>query len=406
MASANPAPDRRATLVRIAASLLLLFYCYLAIAITLANVAADRLPSLALSLWPSHAEANVQFAEQTAQLNTSGGDNRAGVLAHAREALKTSPASAAALRIIGFQAVAHGNTAAANKLFNVAEDLSRRDLQTQIWQIEQSVQSGDVSSALYHYAAALRVFPQAQTILFPPLANAVSHPELRAPVADLVSSEDSWRNAFLTYLTANAKDAVTSNFFIAMADRHVQLPASLIQILIPRLIQNGDPGGAATLYRYVDPQWSPTSLPAQLDGNFERVGLAPFGWSIADQSAFIGSRTNAASDNALHAALQDGQPVTIARKLLLIGPGRYSITGTYRLTSGGANVMLRLGLACSGAAGATHEVKLDQKRSEFHVELSAPNCPATWLSITAVPIGDNAVSMWIDRLAMRKTSDG
>jgi hypothetical protein len=311
------------------------------------------------------------------------------------------------LRILGLEAASRGDTRAADRLFASAETLSRRDLQTQIWLIEERVRRGDVSGALRHYAVALRVFPEAKTVLFPSLANGVAHPELVDPIADLASSEETWRNAFLTYLMGHAADSLTANFFFAVANRQVRLPADLVGILIPRLIRAGHLHQAVMLYRHVNPKWSNASISEQLDGDFDNPGPAPFGWSVEGQSAYIGPRTKNSGDAALQAVVQPGESVAIARKLIILAPGqRYQITGVYGVPAGEGAVSLRLTLSCAGGADTARDLALDGNQSAFSTELAVPNCAATWLTVAAWPNTDRSVSIWIDKLRLRKAAGG
>lgn len=97
-----------------------------------------------------------------------------------RKALRQDPTAVVAVSTLGFDAQLRGQTAEAQRLFGYAEALSRRDLQTQVWAIENSVAQGDVAAALHHYDIALRTSPDAQAVLFPILASAISTQPVRA----------------------------------------------------------------------------------------------------------------------------------------------------------------------------------------------------------------------------------
>src|SRR4051812_41959266 len=127
----------------------------------------------------------------------------------ARKALRQDPTAVVAASMLGLNAQFRGDTAAARRLFGYAEGLSRRNLVTQLWGIEDAVGRNDIPAALRHYDIALRTSSRASEVLFPILASATSDHQIRRALTGTLTLRPLWANAFLDYLAANAPDPLS-----------------------------------------------------------------------------------------------------------------------------------------------------------------------------------------------------
>lgn len=97
----------------------------------------------------------------------------------AARALAHDPLDAMALRQFAISAALNrpGQGQAALRL---AEQISRRDLLTQMALVEVDVASGDVRGILLHYDRAMTVHPEVKPLLVPVLASAINEADVRA----------------------------------------------------------------------------------------------------------------------------------------------------------------------------------------------------------------------------------
>jgi len=124
----------------------------------------------------------------------------------ARAALLQDPTAVVAVSTLGLDAQVRGDTAAARRLFAYSQALSRRDVNTQLWAIEDAVGRGDVKDALAHYDTALRVSRTAPDLLFPVLAGAIADPAIRTALTRTLASRPGWGDTFLTYVAVRGPD--------------------------------------------------------------------------------------------------------------------------------------------------------------------------------------------------------
>ncbi|MFV3517295.1 hypothetical protein ACNJD8_22045, partial [Mycobacterium tuberculosis] len=73
----------------------------------------------------------------------------------ARQALVQDPTAVAAVATLGINAQLRGDTGPARRIFAYANQLSRRDLRTQLWAIEDAVSRNDIPGVLNNYDIAL-----------------------------------------------------------------------------------------------------------------------------------------------------------------------------------------------------------------------------------------------------------
>lgn len=145
----------------------------------------------------------------------------------AQAALRQDATAVSAIATLGLQAGLRGDTAQARRLFSYAQHLSRRDISTQLWAIEDAVARDDIPAALHHYDIALRTTPVSSDLLFPILAGGFEQPAIRTNVILTLRQESApqWGPDFISYLAdTGGKPHATAQFFEEMRQARMPLP--------------------------------------------------------------------------------------------------------------------------------------------------------------------------------------
>ena len=282
-------------------------------------------PSRALAAWPWNATARAELAAKAITADTAPGTARKA-RALARAALGEQALLAVAGRTLGVSEALLDRPADAAKAMAYAEALSRRDLPTQLWLIEDRVGAGDVGGAIIHYDRALRTADSAPDLLFPILVPAAADVTVAAPLARRLATRPLWWRPYLTALVQqNPSDATT-----ALLVRAVKLdPAKSDErtLLIAAMTRLAD-AGRFDLARSLAPRGSASGM--LRNGSFEEeAGLPPFDWTLVDDgdlSGVIEARDDGAG-NALYLTARNGRGGEVARQVLTLAPGRYRLRG-------------------------------------------------------------------------------
>ena len=353
-------------------------------------------PAWALARWPWNAAAR---AEQATALLTQGQDRATAeqVRALSVAALQDQPLSVPAVRALGVAQAIAGEESPAGRTMAFAETLSRRDLPTELWLIEDRVARGDVAGALVHYDRALRSADTAPDLLFPVLVAASADPAVARPLARLVATRPLWWRDYLTRLIqANPSSAGTAT--IVAAVRLDPSDADERGLLSSAMTRLADAGRADLAGRLAPVSGKLTN------GGFEaQSGLVPFDWRLAEEGDFdaeIDARADGRG-NALFLDARSGRGGTVARQLLTLAPGRYRLTGTVGDVAAGE--IPTVYLACAGQApviGRFRTRAAPAGGAPFAIDFAVPSgCAGQWLSIEAVaPLDVSDRRPWIDDL--------
>ena len=137
----------------------------------------------------------------------------------ARQGLAAEPLSVKALTALALNAQTAGKTAEARRLFAHSDALSRRELGTRLWLIEDAVQRNDIKGALRHYDIALRTEENAPNLLFPVLGEAIVDPDISAALTDVLQSRPAWGESFTTYLATSGQVPTASAMLLRNLSR-------------------------------------------------------------------------------------------------------------------------------------------------------------------------------------------
>jgi len=299
---------------------------YFSVTSSLANVIVKADPSRAHVLSPHDATITAALAEHLFMLETQA-EPTSRPARLAERALRQDPTAVEALSVLGFQARLRGDTERADQLFAYSGRLSRRELRSQIWAIEEAVARGDIEGALRHYDIALKTSANGQNILFPVLVSALREPRIRASVLRIMATRPSWGRPFVAFVAESGIDPDAAvHFFREGSD--IPLPvgndsrATLIRAL---LAQNK----LEDAWNYYASFRSNTKRTHSRDPNFSLAADAatPFDWTIADESGISAVILKGPRGGFVDFAVSPSNSGPIVTQIQLLPPGSYRLRG-------------------------------------------------------------------------------
>ncbi|MCP3732912.1 hypothetical protein M9978_21070 [Sphingomonas sp. MG17] len=264
--------------VRLALAAVAAVFGFYSATFSIAQEVVKRDPALAYRLAPYDGRMTAAYAMSLAGPRATPGDRvRADVLA--KRALQQDPTAVAAVTTLGVNADFRGDKAAARRYFAYAQKLSRRDLPTQLFMIEDAVQRGDIPGALHHYDITLRVSPQLSEMLYPVLASASEDPSIRAALVKTLAGKPAWGSSFIDYAAGHGSNPqATIDLLSAVHRAGVAVPERAHANVVNALLAAGQADAAWKYYAAIrpgsdrrrsrNPQFLHTiETPSQLDWN-------------------------------------------------------------------------------------------------------------------------------------------
>jgi len=270
-------------------------------------------------LGAAHAAALTTAADVTA-----GERAQAEILSHA--ALRRDPTAVSAVASFGIATLARGDTADARRLLAYAQMLSRRNVPTLLWSIEDAVGRGDIPGALRWYDIALRTHPDLSEILYPVLAQASRDAAIRAALVRTLAAKPPWSASYVGFAAAQRDDPQnTAALFAGLRARGVAIPPAAQTSVVGVLL---DAGNVYEAWRYYTAIRPGATRSRARDPRFATLLDTPsaFDWITL-------------SDNSLAASIQrtrDGGVFEFAAPASIGGPVLQQVqllpAGTYRLS--------------------------------------------------------------------------
>lgn len=360
------------------------------------GVFENRRPDLAVRWLGGSAQAKAQLALKL--IPTGSG---AWTLAQQRagEAFARDPLNVTSLVALGTLASIQKDDDAARSIFRHSERLSRRNLPTQLWLIEDAVSGGDIRLALVHYDRAMRTSLRSRELLIPVLAAASSHPEVASQVVPYLRARASWWAEYLNRLIFTAPVPATMPAIVAAAnlrtDGSEERP--LLAAAVAHLVNLGRIDAAFGLYR-------PRGAQQLRNGGFERENiLPPLDWKVRDTELDYGAAVRPAPSGGqalfIMAGTDMGGPV--AEQILRLAPGRY------RLSTRAGDISKReserpvIKVACLGGVGLIDRSVPAATRATFMIEVPQQGCAAQRLVVESRPRPDTgSPEAWLDDVSV------
>ena len=283
-------------------------------------------PAGAYQLAPWDARNGAALAEVLAT-PTVGNYLRAGELAET--ALRGDATAVGAAVTLAATAKISGQAARSDRLFAYAERLSRRDLVTQLWEIQNAVARGDVAQALRHYDIAFRTNLKARDLLFPVLSNATDDPEIRGGLIATLSQRPEWSDSFVSYVAAVGPDPKSSALlFKGLRQAGVSIPRAAQSQLVTTLIARNLYGDAWEAYAAGRKTGSAQN---SRDPDFTvAVGddaPAPFDWVPVTTPVIWTSAQRNGTKGLLVFSTGSNVAGILTQQLQLLKPGDYHLSG-------------------------------------------------------------------------------
>ena len=346
-------------------------------------------PEAALTVMPWNAGAHAAIASKLALMDARGHSGE--IIAHAKAALRRDPTEFSAARAIGTVADATGRNANANAAFLYSQQLSRRDLITNIWFIESAVDRNDIPSALQSYDRALRTSKEAAGLLYPVLIPAFDDQQLVGPIVGLLAKNPPWRDQYLASAFDASKSARSlEQVAVGLSRSKVGLSANLQLHLLYRMVKLEAYDEAWTAAAAFEPSLKGTKN-AIRDTRFTRAAdNYPFGWTYSADEGF-GSESvqkGPGVDGGLSVYASAGRQGVVVRQLLMLSPGSYSLSWVGEPIDAPLGSKLSWTLECASSTGgriseSTVQVKGNQGSGSTPVVVPASSCRAQWLSLVA-----------------------
>ena len=299
---------------------------YTSAAQSLAYMIRGSAPDVAHMLFPWDGRVTALFAEKLSGPGASALDRkRADELA--RLALQQDPTVVSAVATLGINEQIRGNTIKARRIFAYSTMLSRRDLRTQLWAIEDAVGREDILGALRTYDNALRTSRTAPDLLFPVLASAITDDKIREGLVTILLNRPVWSNQFLGFISGNGPDTLaTAGLFEDLNAKNITTPPGSQANLIGRLLSKGYIDSAWHLYASITPG---ANRRFTRDPNFAANPSppTPFDWQPVTDSGIAATIQRSKQGGIFDFTVPSNLGGPVLRQTQLLVPGDYTIEG-------------------------------------------------------------------------------
>lgn len=316
--------------LRIASALIVGVAGYYSVTHSLAYTARQVSPERAYALAPWDGRIAALFSEQLSGPQATP-DQRSKSQDIAIDALARDPTAVSAVATLGINAQLRRNTGAARRFFAYSDRLSRRDLRTRLWLIEDGVARDDIPGVLRNYDIALRTSRHASEILYPVLGSAISDADIRTQVAEMLATKPSWAEGVLAYIASTAKDAdAMADLFIRLKRLGTPVAPYVSTLATERLVAIGEVDKAWQYYAYLMPGSDRRQV---RDPDFRRISdrPTPFDWVPAANDASISaSIQETGNDGLFDFAVSSTVGGEVLRQMQVLTPGTYLLEGISR----------------------------------------------------------------------------
>jgi hypothetical protein len=300
---------------------------YIAVVQSWAEALPDRDAAMAHRLAPNNARITAKLSRLLI-LEDPNLAHRAEEKQLALDALRGDATAVSAVTTLGLLAQVDGNDAAARRLFAYSEWLSRRDLVSRLWMIEDAVTRNNTAEALRQYDLALRTDRAASGVLFPVLASASNDPSIAAALLKTLAAQPAWTDSFITFAAGNSGDPeATARLFVALRQKGVPVSPDAQSTLVDALIAGNRFDAAWTYYASARPG---AGRSHSRDTKFTMMNELPakFDWNATSSGSGLSATLQPAAGGGLFDfAAPSGLGGQLLQQMQVLPAGRYILEG-------------------------------------------------------------------------------
>lgn len=245
--------------------LLVIVLGYFSILHSLATVLQYKWPGQAYAMAPWDGRIAARFSRELSGVDASDAKRVKGGQV-ALKALALDPTAVPAVATLGLNAQIRGDAAKASQLFHYSKKLSRRDLQTQLWAIEDAVGRDDIPGVMEAYDIALRTSRFTPKLLYPILTEAMRDPEIERSLVATLSKKPLWIDSFIDHAVRNGEATASARLLRDLSNARVLVSQEAYTNTVEALIKEGRFSDAWNFYRSIRPG---VSRRASRDPNFK-----------------------------------------------------------------------------------------------------------------------------------------
>lgn len=388
-------------------ALVLIFFGLGCVAVmqSLAMVIQKRSPGEAHALAPNNGFITSQLASKLSGPAATGLDReRADRLA--RMALRQDPTTVDAAVVLGLNMQIRGDTKFARRPYIYAQTLSRRNLQAQLWAIDDAVTRGNLLPILKHFDIALRTSQVASALLFPTLTTAMVEPEIRTALAQTLAKGPAWANGFMSYVVSEGTDPeATASLFRTVSHLGGVVPDQDSASVINTLIGAGKFDQAWAYYISIYPD---AARQSSRDPTFEKHAQTPtpFDWTpFNDGSISASIQRDGQKGGVLTFSAPPSIGGPVVRQIEMLPSGDYVLEGQSEGIAQTDDARPYWSLSCNGGSDL-NRVDVPNSSVEnglFGGHFTVPkDCPMQVLTFNVRPSSNiSGVTGQIDRLLLR-----
>ncbi len=396
----------RSPIKLLAAGLVSIAALWISLGVTTNFTLAGQAPDAAKTLWPAGVNPAVAKGLEVSVRPRGNAGQLSAAIQDVRRAAAREPSNSIALSTLATLEAYRSNDSLSSRLFHLSEKVSRRNVTTQLWMIEDAVARNDVSSALSHYDIAMRVSIKIRPKLLSLLIQAAEAPDVSAELSGVLKGRPIWWNDYMTALLGSSKDAaLIANSLDLLAPTMSPADREYFgENALRRLVALGRGRRAVVLANRLDGKSA--RYRNLVAGDFSTDGgILPFRWWLRDDDRVRAYReTVPGGGTGLWLTTNSDASGAIAQQMIGLAPGHYVISGR----SGGvaADAMARpsILLTCGKEQALVRSPLLpspEETGRAFRIPFTVPDsgCDVQWVNIMSAL---SAVNAWVDDLSITR----
>lgn len=335
-------------------------------------------PSAARLIWSDHPD--VAFKEDLAEIarvSAAGQNAPQHRIDDVMESAARAPLAIEPFLVRGVQAVQAGRLSLAGAAFEAARRRNPRSVAARYFLAEHYLQTSKVSLGLNELAVLTKLVPNSLPSVAPYYAAFARSPGGAVRTKAMLRAHPDFADTILAALAADPRNAELILFLAGKPRVGTDAPAWHGQ-LVQNLVSSGQYGKAHEVWARLARVKKANDL--LFDSSFSQLQLIPpFAWSLTMSG---GGSAEPEGEGRLHVSYYGRDDLVIAKQLLLLRPGHYSLSMRVKRETDARYVTWKL--TCRPSSGVLLDRDLGNRRGaeSLSVAFDVPrDCPAQLLEL-------------------------